>query len=111
MRWSYALPAGRSCASPPPSPPAGATGLEYTLVYCGVQVGLAGPLGLLRQHELRDYAQRMPDCHDYLALRRAGLAWDLRLPHQLPQRPELRKLDTLPHSPCIAPPLMGTIST
>lgn len=46
-----------------------------------------------------------------LLLRRAGLAWDLRLPHQLPQRPELRKLDTLPHSPCIAPPLMGTIST
>lgn len=40
--------------------------LEYFLVYCGVQVGLAGPLGLLRQHELRDYAQRLPDCHDYL---------------------------------------------
>ena len=224
--------------------------LEYALVYCGVQVGLAGPLGLLRQHELRDYAQRMPDCHDYLrhgggfwrdgwwqihcdlaldtppdirlepaieqdrfyrflertwmlqqlppalllfaaggwgfvvwgvcaritagifghwligyfahnhgpmhaevsgaavqghnirfvslltmgecwhnnhhaypgsaclglhagewdpgwwallALRRAGLAWDLRLPHDLPPRPELRKLDALQHSPCIAP--------
>lgn len=40
--------------------------LEYLLVYLGVQVGLAGPLGLLRQHELRDYAQRLPDCHDYL---------------------------------------------
>ena len=40
--------------------------LEYTLVWCGVQVGLAGPLGLLRQHELRDYAQRLPTCHDYL---------------------------------------------
>jgi stearoyl-CoA desaturase (delta-9 desaturase) len=40
--------------------------LEYALVYCGVQVGLAGPLGLLRQHEMRDYAQRLPDCHDYL---------------------------------------------
>ena len=40
--------------------------LEYLLVYCGVQVGLAGPLGLLRQHELRDYAQRMPACHDFL---------------------------------------------
>jgi fatty-acid desaturase len=224
--------------------------LEYALVYCGVQVGLAGPLGLLRQHELRDYAQRMPDCHDYLrhgrgfwrdgwwqihcdlaldtppaielepaleqdryyrflertwmlqqlppavllfaaggwgfvvwgvcaritagifghwligyfahnhgpmhaevngaavqghnirfvslltmgecwhnnhhaypgsaclglyagewdpgwwtllVLRRAGLAWGLRLPHELPPRPELRKLDALQHSPCIAP--------
>lgn len=40
--------------------------LEYLLVYLGVQVGLAGPLGLLRQHELRDYAQRLPDCHPYL---------------------------------------------
>lgn len=40
--------------------------LEYALVYCGVQVGLAGPIGLLRQHELRDYAQRLRDCHDYL---------------------------------------------
>lgn len=40
--------------------------LERVLVYCGVQVGLAGPLGLLRQHELRDYAQRLPNCHDYL---------------------------------------------
>jgi fatty-acid desaturase len=40
--------------------------LEYLLVYFGVQVGLAGPLGLLRQHELRDFAQRLPVCHDYL---------------------------------------------
>lgn len=40
--------------------------LEYALVYSGVQVGLAGPIGLLRQHELRDYAQRLPECHDYL---------------------------------------------
>jgi fatty-acid desaturase len=40
--------------------------LEYLLVYSGLQVGLAGPLGLLRQHELRDYAQRLPNCHSYL---------------------------------------------
>jgi fatty-acid desaturase len=40
--------------------------LERVLVYCGVLVGLDGPLGLLRQHELRDYAQRLPVCHDYL---------------------------------------------
>ncbi|MDH5824446.1 acyl-CoA desaturase [Luteimonas sp. RD2P54] len=40
--------------------------LEYFLVYCGVLVGLAGPLGLLRTHDLRDYAQRLPHCHDYL---------------------------------------------
>jgi sn-1 stearoyl-lipid 9-desaturase len=40
--------------------------LEYFLVYCGVLVGLAGPLGLIRAHELRDYAQRLPNCHDFL---------------------------------------------
>ncbi|MGK5045560.1 acyl-CoA desaturase [Janthinobacterium sp. GB4P2] len=40
--------------------------LEYLLVYLGVLVGLSGPLGLLRQHELRDYAQRLPGCHSYL---------------------------------------------
>lgn len=41
--------------------------LEYAFVYCGVQVGLAGPLGLLHQHDLRDYAQRLPKCHEYLS--------------------------------------------
>jgi fatty-acid desaturase len=40
--------------------------IEYVFVYLGAQVGLAGPIGLLRQHELRDYAQRLPSCHDYL---------------------------------------------
>ncbi|MEZ5830077.1 MAG: acyl-CoA desaturase [Dongiaceae bacterium] len=40
--------------------------LEYFLAYMGVQVGLSGPLGLLRAHDLRDFAQRLPVCHDYL---------------------------------------------
>lgn len=47
--------------------------LEYALVYLGVLVGLSGPLSLLRQHELRDYAQRLPDCHAYL--RHGGGFW------------------------------------
>lgn len=40
--------------------------LAYLFVYCGTLVGLSGPISLLRQHELRDYAQRLPRCHDYL---------------------------------------------
>lgn len=40
--------------------------LERVLVYLGVLVGLSGPLGLLRTHELRDWAQRQPQCHPYL---------------------------------------------
>ena len=46
--------------------------LDYVLVYLGVLVGLAGPIGLLRQHELRDYAQRLAYCHPYL---RHGQRW------------------------------------
>jgi stearoyl-CoA desaturase (delta-9 desaturase) len=67
--------------------------LEYFLVYCGVQVGLAGPLGLLRQHELRDYAQRLPDCHDYLRHGRVfwqDAFWQLNCELRLHNPPELR---------------------
>ena len=67
--------------------------LEYLLVYCGVQVGLAGPLGLLRQHELRDYAQRLPDCHDYLRHGRpfgVDAWWQLNCELELDNPPRLR---------------------
>jgi stearoyl-CoA desaturase (delta-9 desaturase) len=40
--------------------------LEHVLVYCGVHVGLGGPIGLVKQHDLRDFAQRLSRCHDYL---------------------------------------------
>ncbi|KAF1719992.1 acyl-CoA desaturase [Pseudoxanthomonas wuyuanensis] len=62
--------------------------LEYLLVYCGVLVGLNGPLGMIRAHDLRDYAQRLPVCHDFLRHRQPLLqdAWwqlncELRLAH------------------------------
>jgi len=51
--------------------------LEYVLVYLGVMVGMAGPIGMIRQHDLRDWAQRQPDCHGYFG-HRAGFwrdAW------------------------------------
>jgi len=40
--------------------------LEYLFVYLGVFVGMAGPIGMLKQHDLRDWAQRQAKCHDYL---------------------------------------------
>jgi fatty-acid desaturase len=67
--------------------------LEYALVYCGVLVGLAGPIGLLRQHDLRDYAQRLPDCHDYLRHGRgAGVDawWQLHCDLELDRPPDIR---------------------
>ncbi len=66
--------------------------LEYVLVYLGVQVGLAGPIGLLRQHELRDYAQRLPQCHDYLRHGRAFWVdawWQLHCDLQLENPPKI----------------------
>lgn len=44
--------------------------LEYLLVYCGVLVGLAGPYGMIRTHDMRDWAQRQDVCHDYFSHRR-----------------------------------------
>ncbi len=41
--------------------------LEYLLVHFGVLVGLAGPFGMLRTHDLRDWAQRQAACHTYFA--------------------------------------------
>ena len=47
--------------------------LERVLVYIGVLVGMAGPLGILRILDVRDWAQREPQCHDFFAHRR--LLW------------------------------------
>ena len=43
--------------------------LEYTLVYFGALVGLAGPFSIIYMHELRDWSQRQHRCHDYFASR------------------------------------------
>ncbi|KGD64037.1 fatty acid desaturase [Alcanivorax nanhaiticus] len=40
--------------------------MEYLFVYLGTLVGMAGPIGMMRQHDLRDWAQRQTRCHDYL---------------------------------------------
>lgn len=67
--------------------------LEYLMAWLGCQVGLAGPLGLLHQHELRDHAQRQAECHPYL---RHGMSiwidawWQLHCELLLTHPPELR---------------------
>jgi stearoyl-CoA desaturase (delta-9 desaturase) len=66
--------------------------LEYLLVYCGVLTGLAGPLGLMRAHELRDYAQRLPTCHDFLRHRKTPWVdafWQLHCELRLARPPHI----------------------
>lgn len=36
--------------------------VEYALVWLGVLVGMAGPLGMMRQHDMRDWHQRQVTC-------------------------------------------------
>jgi fatty-acid desaturase len=44
--------------------------LEYLCVYLGALVGMAGPIGMVRVHDFRDWAQRQLACHDYFCHRR-----------------------------------------
>jgi len=41
--------------------------MEYLLVHLGTIVGLAGPFGMLKTHDMRDWAQRQQECHDYFS--------------------------------------------
>lgn len=50
-------------------------GVERALVWAGAAVGMGGPLWTIRTHDTRDWAQRQPHCHDFLA-HRHGLLKD-----------------------------------
>ena len=41
--------------------------LRSALLYLGTIVGMAGPFGILRIHDVRDWAQRQPVCHEFFA--------------------------------------------
>jgi len=66
--------------------------LERLFVYLGTLVGMAGPYGMIRQHDIRDWAQRKAGCHPYLA-HRAGFWrdawWQLHCELRLSQPPRL----------------------
>lgn len=54
--------------------------LERSLIYIGVLVGMAGPFSILRIHDLRDWAQRKKECHDFFSHRRSywkDILWQL----------------------------------
>jgi stearoyl-CoA desaturase (delta-9 desaturase) len=47
--------------------------VRRTLIYIGVLVGLSGPFGIVRIHDLRDWAQRKENCHDFFSHKRSYL--------------------------------------
>ena len=41
--------------------------IERLLIYIGVLVGMSGPYGIIKIHDLRDWAQRQEACHDFFS--------------------------------------------
>ncbi|HSG35344.1 MAG TPA: acyl-CoA desaturase [Sphingomonadaceae bacterium] len=65
--------------------------IERFLVWMGTVAGMSGPIWIVRTHDLRDWAQRQRNCHDYLAHRRPMLVdawWQLHCRLQLDAPPK-----------------------
>jgi stearoyl-CoA desaturase (delta-9 desaturase) len=65
------------------------------LVYLGVLVGMAGPYGVLWIHDTRDWAQRLPACHDFFSHRRSlwvDSLWQLHCRFEF-ERPPMFKIE------------------
>ena len=54
--------------------------MEKLLIYIGVLVGMSGPFGIIKMHDVRDWAQRQQHCHDFFSHRQSyfkDLWWQL----------------------------------
>lgn len=72
--------------------------LERTLVYLGTLVGMAGPFGMIRAHDMRDWHQRQEHCHDHAAHRASFFRdafWQMHCELQLKSPPVLKIEDKL----------------
>jgi fatty-acid desaturase len=76
--------------------------LEYLLVWSGALVGMAGPFGLMHQHDLRDWAQRQAACHPYLCHKNPILKdgwWQLHCDLKLMRAPRFAPEPRIAHDP------------
>lgn len=67
--------------------------LSRLMVYVGVLVGMAGPYGILKIHDVRDWAQRLPACHDFFSHRRPlwiDACWQLLCRFEFARPPRFR---------------------
>lgn len=67
--------------------------LENVLIYLGVLTGIGGPFSIIERHDLRDWAQRQPNCHAYFTSRRnivVDWIWSLHCSIQLHYPPIFR---------------------
>jgi len=71
--------------------------LEYLNVHLGVLVGLAGPRGMMLTHDMRDWAQRRKQCHDYFSHQQPMLIdayWQLHCDVELDNPPNFKPEDS-----------------
>ncbi len=76
--------------------------VERALVYLGVLVGMAGPFGILRIHDVRDWAQRESACHDFFAHRKPLVLdawWQLTCRFEFDRPPHFEIEAQLRHDP------------
>lgn len=74
--------------------------LEYIMVYLGTLVGLGGPMTMIYTHDIRDWAQRKPHCHDYFAHRQSFFTdawWQMHCDVHLKHPPTIRYEDRVKH--------------
>ena len=76
--------------------------LERALIYIGVLVGMGGPFDIIRTHDMRDWAQRQAQCHDYFSHKRGfikDVIWQLFYRFEFTHAPTLTVEDRLRRDP------------
>lgn len=74
--------------------------VERLLIYAGVLVGMAGPFGIIKIHDLRDWAQRQSNCHNFFSHKECfiiDLWWQLTSKFQFENAPEINIEENLKH--------------
>jgi len=73
---------------------------ERICVYLSTLVGLGGPFTMMRTHDTRDWAQRLPQCHPFLSHQNSIIKdfyWQLHCKLHLSHPPSLRYPDAVQH--------------
>lgn len=66
--------------------------VEKILIYIGVLVGMSGPYGIIKIHDVRDWAQRQEKCHDFFSHKKSyfqDLWWQLTSKFVFESPPEI----------------------
>ena len=67
--------------------------IKRVLIYIGVLVGMSGPFGIIRIHDIRDWAQRKAVCHDFFSHKRSffkDLWWQLTCKFDFDEPPKIK---------------------